>query len=139
MAKKIYNSHAEKKTEILTPSNAASGGSMTGECAQHTPRVCLKFMNSSYQQDCTPSRPKQVLIVTLPAGCAVQHQRAWLMQSLLVLHWPKQNTWQGMTQFWRSCFLTSWKTWDLLKRRHRGIRELKQPRRRKGGGRPEVK
>ena len=41
----------------------------------------------------------QVLIVILPAGCAVQHQRAWLIYSLLVLHWPKQSTWQGMTQF----------------------------------------
>ena len=45
--------------EILTPSNA-SGGSVNGERAQHTPsQVCLKFMNSSYQQDCTPfTKPK---------------------------------------------------------------------------------
>ena len=91
---------ARKEDGDLTPSNA-SGGSMNGKCAQHTPsQVCLKFMNCSYQQDCMPStRPKQVLIVTLPAGCAVQHQRAWLIYSLLVLRWPKQSTWQGMTQF----------------------------------------
>ena len=54
---------------------------MTGECAQHTPlQICLKFMNSSYQQDCTPStRPKQVLIVILPAGCAVQQSMAHIL------------------------------------------------------------
>ena len=40
-----------------------------------------------------------ILLVILPAGYSVQHQRAWLMYSLLVLRWPKQSTWQGMTQF----------------------------------------
>ena len=77
--------------------------------AQHTPsQACLKFMNSSYRQDCTPfTGPKQALLVILHAGFAVQHQRAWLMYSLLVLRWPKQSTSQGMTQFLRSCFLKS--------------------------------
>ena len=103
---------------------------MNGEHVQHTPsQVCLKFMNSSYQQDCTPfTKPKQALLVTPPAGYVVQHQRAWLMYSLLVLRWPKQSTSQGMTQFLRSCFLTSYKTLDLLKRHHCGIHQLSHSR-----------
>ena len=102
----------EKKTEILTPSNA-SGGSVNGEGTQHTPsQVCLKFMNSPYEQDCTPfTRPKRALLVILPAGYAVQHQRAWLMYSLLVLRWPKQSTSQGMTPFLRFCFRHHRRPW----------------------------
>ena len=71
--------------EILPPSKA-SGGLVNGERAQHTPsQACLKFMNSSYQQeqDFGPStRSNRVLLVILPEGCAVQHQRAWLMHVL---------------------------------------------------------
>ena len=50
------------------------------------------------------SRPNRVLLVILPAGCAIQHQRAWLIYSMLVLRWQKQSTWQGMTRSWKSCF-----------------------------------
>ena len=50
---------------------------------QMCPTRTITGMFEIYEQDCMPStRPKQVLIVILPAGCAVQHQRAWLIITL---------------------------------------------------------